>query len=56
MGGAGRLGYHARHNARELKFIPMTPTDLQMRISAGRAMMNYVLSHAAALTCSPAST
>lgn len=25
------------------KFIPMTPTDLQMRVSAGRAMMNYVL-------------
>ncbi len=24
------------------KFIPMTPTDLRMRISAGRAMMNYV--------------
>ena len=27
----------------ESKFIPMTPTDLMMRISAGRAMMNYVL-------------
>jgi hypothetical protein len=27
----------------ESKFIPMTPTDLRMRISAGRAMMNYVL-------------
>ena len=26
----------------ESKFIPMTPTDLMMRISAGRAMMNYV--------------
>ena len=26
----------------EQKFIPMTPTDLMMRISAGRAMMNYV--------------
>ncbi len=26
----------------ESKFIPMTPTDLGMRISAGRAMMNYV--------------
>ncbi|HSF81708.1 MAG TPA: GH3 auxin-responsive promoter family protein [Anaerolineales bacterium] len=26
------------------KFIPMTPTDLRMRISAGRAMMNYALS------------
>lgn len=26
----------------ENKFIPMTPTDLQMRVSAGRAMMNYV--------------
>ncbi len=26
----------------ESKFIPMTPTDLQMRISAGRAMMSYV--------------
>ena len=28
----------------ESKFIPMTPTDLQMRVSAGRAMMNFVLS------------
>ena len=27
----------------ESKFIPMTATDLRMRISAGRAMMNYVL-------------
>jgi len=27
----------------ESKFIPMTPTDLRQRISAGRAMMNYVL-------------
>ncbi len=27
----------------ESKFIPMTPTDLGLRISAGRAMMNYVL-------------
>jgi len=27
----------------EEKFIPMTPTDLRMRISAGRAMVNYVL-------------
>jgi hypothetical protein len=27
----------------ESKFIPMTPTDLRMRISAGRAMMNYVM-------------
>ena len=27
----------------ESKFIPMTPTDLRLRISAGRAMMNYVL-------------
>ncbi len=26
----------------ESKFIPMTPTDLAMRISAGRAMMNFV--------------
>jgi hypothetical protein len=26
----------------ESKFIPMTHTDLMMRISAGRAMMNYV--------------
>lgn len=25
------------------KFIPMTPTDLKMRISASRAMLNYVL-------------
>ena len=29
--------------AGESKFIPMTPTDLQMRVSAGRAMMNYVM-------------
>ena len=28
----------------ESKFIPMTPTDLRLRISAGRAMMNYVTS------------
>lgn len=28
----------------ESKFIPMTPTDLRMRVSAGRAMMNYVMS------------
>jgi hypothetical protein len=28
----------------ESKFIPMTATDLRMRISAGRAMMNYVVS------------
>jgi len=28
----------------ESKFIPMTPTDLRARISAGRAMMNYVAS------------
>ncbi len=27
----------------ESKFIPMTPTDLRLRISAGRAMMNYVM-------------
>jgi hypothetical protein len=27
----------------ESKFIPMTPTDLQMRVSAGRALINYVL-------------
>jgi hypothetical protein len=26
----------------ESKFIPMTPTDLLMRVSAGRAMMNYL--------------
>jgi hypothetical protein len=26
----------------ESKFIPMTATDLEMRVSAGRAMMNYV--------------
>ncbi len=26
----------------ESKFIPMTPSDLRMRISAGRAMMSYV--------------
>ncbi len=28
----------------ESKFIPMTPTDLRMRVSAGRAMMEYVAS------------
>ncbi len=27
----------------ESKFIPMTPTDVRMRTSAGRAIMNYVL-------------
>jgi hypothetical protein len=27
----------------ESKFIPMTPKDMAMRVSAGRAMMNYVL-------------
>ncbi len=27
----------------ESKFIPMTPTDLAMRISAGRALMNFVV-------------
>lgn len=27
----------------ESKFIPMTPTDMRMRSSAGRALMNYVL-------------
>jgi len=27
----------------ESKFIPMTPTDLKMRVSASRAMVNYVL-------------
>ncbi len=27
----------------ESKFIPMTPTDLRMRVSAGRAMMQYVI-------------
>ncbi|MHB0859535.1 MAG: GH3 family acyl-acid amido synthetase [Anaerolineae bacterium] len=26
----------------EPKFIPMTPTDMRMRVSAGRAMMQYV--------------
>ena len=26
----------------ESKFIPMTPTDLALRVSAGRAVMNYV--------------
>ena len=28
----------------ESKFIPMTETDLRQRVSARRAMMNYVLS------------
>jgi len=27
----------------ESKFIPMTPTDLKMRVSAGRAMINWVM-------------
>jgi hypothetical protein len=27
----------------ESKFIPMTPTDLQMRVSAGRAVMEHIL-------------
>jgi hypothetical protein len=27
----------------ESKFIPMTPTDLELRVSAGRAVMNYIL-------------
>lgn len=27
----------------ESKFVPMTPTDLRLRVSAGRAVMNYVL-------------
>ena len=27
----------------ESKFIPMTPTDLELRVSAGRAVMNYVV-------------
>lgn len=27
----------------ENKFIPMTPTDLRMRVSAGRAVINYAL-------------
>ncbi len=27
----------------ESKFIPMTPTDMRMRASAGRALLNYVL-------------
>jgi len=29
----------------ESKFIPMTPTDLKMRVSAGRAVMEYVLNN-----------
>jgi hypothetical protein len=28
----------------ESKFVPMTPTDMRLRLSAGRAMMNFVLS------------
>jgi len=28
----------------ESKFIPMTPTDLRLRVSAGRAVLNYVMS------------
>jgi len=27
----------------ETKFIPMTPTDLKMRVSAGRAVLNYAV-------------
>jgi hypothetical protein len=29
----------------ETKFIPMTPTDLKMRVSASRAVVNYALAH-----------
>ena len=29
----------------ESKFIPMTPTDVNMRIHAGRAMLNYVVTN-----------
>jgi len=29
----------------ENKFIPMTPTDLRMRVAAGRAVVNYALSN-----------
>ncbi len=29
----------------ESKFIPMTPTDLEMRVSAGRAVMQYIVDH-----------
>jgi len=29
----------------ENKFIPMTPTDLKMRVFAGRAVVNYALAH-----------
>jgi hypothetical protein len=29
----------------ESKFIPMTPTDMRMRVSAGRAMMIFVAEH-----------
>ena len=46
---AGGLGHHPRHDRGESKFIPMTPTDLRMRVSAGRAMMNYVASATARL-------
>jgi hypothetical protein len=28
----------------ESKFIPMTPTDMRMRVSAGRAVMNFIAS------------
>ena len=40
----------------ESKFIPMTPTDLEMRVSAGRAVMNYVRCAPAASSSSRAST
>ena len=30
----------------ESKFIPMTPTDMRLRVSAGRAMMIFVAEHA----------
>ncbi len=29
----------------ESKFIPMTPTDLEIRVSAGRAVMQYIVDH-----------
>jgi phenylacetate-coenzyme A ligase PaaK-like adenylate-forming protein len=32
-----------RGTSGETKFIPMTPTDLRMRVSAGRAVINYAV-------------
>ena len=37
----------------EVKFIPMTPADLRLRVSAGRAMINLLWSPPSAWICLP---